>query len=65
MMQFDNELIEIDICVIRPQWNYYKELIDSRTIKQQLLMVVTVLVNASQCLLDLMTIYEEFGSLKM
>ena len=54
----------IDICVIRHSMeDYYKELIDSRTIQ-------TAIVNGgdgsgqhpSQCLLDLMTIYEEFGS---
>ena len=54
----------IDICVIRhSEEDYYKELIDSRTIQ-------TAIVNGgdgsgqhpSQCLLDLMTIYEEFGS---
>ncbi|MCO7177800.1 aspartate carbamoyltransferase catalytic subunit [Streptococcus gallolyticus] len=53
----------IDICVIRHSMeDYYKELIDSRTIQ-------TAIVNGgdgsgqhpSQCLLDLMTIYEEFG----
>lgn len=53
----------IDICVIRhSEVDYYKELIDSRTIQ-------TAIVNGgdgsgqhpSQCLLDLMTIYEEFG----
>ena len=52
----------IDICVIRHSMeDYYKELIDSRTIQ-------TAIVNGgdgsgqhpSQCLLDLMTIYEEF-----
>ena len=53
----------VDICVIRhSEVDYYKELIDSRTIQ-------TAIVNGgdgsgqhpSQCLLDLMTIYEEFG----
>ena len=53
----------IDICVIRHSMeDYYKELIDSRTIQ-------TAIVNGgdgsgqhpSQCLLDLMTIHEEFG----
>lgn len=53
----------IDICVIRhAKEDYYKELIGSRTIQ-------TSIVNGgdgsgqhpSQCLLDLMTIYEEFG----
>lgn len=53
----------VDICVVRhPDVDYYKELIDSRTIQ-------TSIVNGgdgsgqhpSQCLLDLMTIYEEFG----
>ncbi|MGT2907260.1 aspartate carbamoyltransferase catalytic subunit [Streptococcus dentiloxodontae] len=53
----------IDICVVRhPDVDYYKELIDSRTIQ-------TAIVNGgdgsgqhpSQCLLDLMTIYDEFG----
>lgn len=54
----------VDICVVRhSQDDYYKELIDSRTIQ-------TSIVNGgdgsgqhpSQCLLDLMTIYDEFGS---
>ena len=54
----------VDICVVRhPDEDYYKQLIDSRTIQ-------TAIVNGgdgsgqhpSQCLLDLMTIYEEFGS---
>lgn len=54
----------IDICVIRhSKEDYYKSLIDSRTIQ-------TAIVNGgdgsgqhpSQCLLDLMTIYEEFGT---
>lgn len=53
----------VDICVIRhSDEDYYKDLIDSRTIQ-------TAIVNGgdgsgqhpSQCLLDLMTIYEEFG----
>lgn len=53
----------VDICVVRhSQEDYYKQLIDSRTIQ-------TAIVNGgdgsgqhpSQCLLDLMTIYEEFG----
>lgn len=53
----------VDICVVRhSEVDYYKELIDSRTIQ-------TAIVNGgdgsgqhpSQCLLDLMTIYEEFG----
>lgn len=53
----------VDICVIRhSEVDYYKELINSRTIQ-------TAIVNGgdgsgqhpSQCLLDLMTIYEEFG----
>lgn len=53
----------VDICVIRhSEVDYYKDLIDSRTIQ-------TSIVNGgdgsgqhpSQCLLDLMTIYEEFG----
>lgn len=53
----------VDICVIRhSEVDYYKELIDSRTIQ-------TAIINGgdgsgqhpSQCLLDLMTIYEEFG----
>ncbi|EHI69654.1 aspartate carbamoyltransferase catalytic subunit [Streptococcus ictaluri] len=52
-----------DICVIRhPQDEYYKELVESPTI-------TTAIVNGgdgsgqhpSQCLLDLLTIYEEFG----
>ncbi|MGT2887448.1 aspartate carbamoyltransferase catalytic subunit [Streptococcus didelphis] len=55
--------IGVDICVVRhPQVDYYKELIESPTIKSSI-------VNGgdgsgqhpSQCLLDLMTIYEEFG----
>ncbi|OFI47727.1 aspartate carbamoyltransferase [Floricoccus penangensis] len=55
--------IGIDVCVIRhPQDSYYEELIASPTIKSSI-------VNGgdgsgqhpSQCLLDLMTIYEEFG----
>lgn len=54
----------VDICVVRhSQDDYYKELIDSRTIQ-------TSIVNGgdgsgqhpSQCLLDLMTIYDEFAS---
>lgn len=54
----------VDICVVRhPDEDYYKQLIDSRTIQ-------TAIVNGgdgsgqhpSQCLLDLMTIYEEFGN---
>ena len=54
----------VDICVVRhSKDDYYKELIDSRTIQ-------TSIVNGgdgsgqhpSQCLLDLMTIYQEFGS---
>lgn len=54
----------IDICVIRhSEEDYYKALIESQTIQ-------TAIVNGgdgsgqhpSQCLLDLMTIYEEFGS---
>ena len=54
----------VDICVVRhSEVDYYKELIDSRTIQ-------TSIVNGgdgsgqhpSQCLLDLMTIYEEFGT---
>ncbi|MBM7642453.1 aspartate carbamoyltransferase catalytic subunit [Streptococcus loxodontisalivarius] len=53
----------VDICVVRhSEVDYYKELIDSRTIQ-------TAIVNGgdgsgqhpSQCLLDLMTIYQEFG----
>lgn len=53
----------VDICVIRhSEVDYYKELIESRTIQ-------TAIVNGgdgsgqhpSQSLLDLMTIYEEFG----
>ncbi|MFS1663498.1 aspartate carbamoyltransferase catalytic subunit [Streptococcus sp. zg-JUN1979] len=53
----------VDICVVRHQEvDYYKELIDSRTIQSSI-------VNGgdgsgqhpSQCLLDLMTIYQEFG----
>ena len=53
----------VDICVVRhSKDDYYKELIDSRTIQ-------TSIVNGgdgsgqhpSQCLLDLMTIYQEFG----
>lgn len=53
----------VDICVVRhSDEDYYKELVDSRTIQ-------TSIVNGgdgsgqhpSQCLLDLMTIYEEFG----
>lgn len=53
----------VDICVVRhSEVDYYKDLIDSRTIQ-------TSIVNGgdgsgqhpSQCLLDLMTIYEEFG----
>ncbi|MBM7636078.1 aspartate carbamoyltransferase catalytic subunit [Streptococcus saliviloxodontae] len=53
----------IDICVVRhSEVDYYKELVDSRTIQ-------TAIVNGgdgsgqhpSQCLLDLMTIYQEFG----
>ena len=53
----------VDICVVRHQEvDYYKQLIDSRTIQ-------TAIVNGgdgsgqhpSQCLLDLMTIYQEFG----
>ncbi|MGT2929829.1 aspartate carbamoyltransferase catalytic subunit [Streptococcus dentasini] len=54
----------VDICVVRhSQDDYYKELIDSRTIQ-------TSIVNGgdgsgqhpSQSLLDLMTIYQEFGT---
>lgn len=54
----------VDICVVRhPDVDYYKQLIDSPTIQ-------TSIVNGgdgsgqhpSQSLLDLMTIYEEFGS---
>ncbi|MFR3960500.1 MAG: hypothetical protein ACLTZB_08385 [Streptococcus salivarius] len=54
----------VDICVVRhSEVDYYKQLIDSRTIQ-------TSIVNGgdgsgqhpSQCLLDLMTIYEEFGT---
>ncbi|HEL2056937.1 TPA: aspartate carbamoyltransferase catalytic subunit [Streptococcus suis] len=54
----------VDVCVIRhPAVDYYRELIDSPTIKP-------AIVNGgdgsgqhpSQSLLDLMTIYEEFGS---
>lgn len=53
----------VDICVIRhPEVDYYKQLIESPTITASI-------VNGgdgsgqhpSQCLLDLMTIYEEFG----
>ncbi|KHD45404.1 aspartate carbamoyltransferase catalytic subunit [Streptococcus hongkongensis] len=53
----------VDICVIRhPEVDYYKKLIESPTIS-------TSIINGgdgsgqhpSQCLLDLMTIYEEFG----
>lgn len=53
----------VDICVVRhPDVDYYKELIDSRTIQ-------TSIINGgdgsgqhpSQSLLDLMTIYDEFG----
>lgn len=53
----------VDICVIRhSDEDYYQDLVDSRTIQ-------TAIVNGgdgsgrhpSQCLLDLMTIYEEFG----
>ena len=53
----------VDICVVRhSKDDYYKELIDSRTIQ-------TSIVNGgdgsgqhpSQCLLDLMTIYQEFS----
>ena len=56
----------VDICVVRhSEVDYYKQLIDSRTIQ-------TSIVNGgdgsgqhpSQCLLDLMTIYEEFGTWK-
>ena len=54
----------VDICVVRhSEVDYYKQLIDSRTIQ-------TAIVNGgdgsgqhpSQSLLDLMTIYEEFGT---
>ncbi|EHJ51713.1 aspartate carbamoyltransferase catalytic subunit [Streptococcus macacae] len=54
----------VDICVVRhSDEDYYKDLIDSRTVQ-------TSIVNGgdgsgqhpSQCLLDLMTIYDEFGS---
>lgn len=54
----------VDICVVRhSEVDYYKQLIDSRTIQ-------TSIDNGgdgsgqhpSQCLLDLMTIYEEFGT---
>ncbi len=54
----------VDVCVIRhSEVDYYKELVDSPTIQ-------TAIVNGgdgsgqhpSQSLLDLMTIYEEFGS---
>ena len=53
----------VDVCVIRhPEVDYYRELIDSPTI-------TTSIINGgdgsgqhpSQSLLDLMTIYEEFG----
>lgn len=53
----------VDVCVVRhPEVDYYKQLIDSPTIQ-------TAIVNGgdgsgqhpSQSLLDLMTIYEEFG----
>lgn len=53
----------VDLCVIRhPEIDYYKQLVDSPTITSSI-------VNGgdgsgqhpSQCLLDLMTIYEEFG----
>lgn len=53
----------VEVCVIRhPEVDYYKELIDSPTITASI-------VNGgdgsgqhpSQCLLDLMTIYEEYG----
>ncbi|WP_371863834.1 aspartate carbamoyltransferase catalytic subunit [Lactococcus insecticola] len=56
--------IGVDICVIRhTDEHYYQELVDSRTIQ-------TTIVNGgdgsgqhpSQSLLDLMTIYEEFGT---
>ena len=57
----------VDICVVRhSEVDYYKQLIDSRTIQ-------TSIVNGgdgsgqhpSQCLLDLMTIYEEFGTFEI
>lgn len=60
------DAIGIDICVIRhPAVKYYEPLINSSTLK-------TSIVNGgdgsgqhpSQCLLDLMTIYEEFGYFK-
>lgn len=53
----------VDICVVRhSDEDYYQELVDSRSIQ-------TSIINGgdgsgqhpSQCLLDLMTIYEEFG----
>lgn len=56
--------IGVDVCVIRhTDEHYYKELVDSRTIQ-------SAIVNGgdgsgqhpSQSLLDLMTIYEEFGT---
>lgn len=60
------DALGVDICVIRhPAVDYYQELISSPSLS-------TAIVNGgdgsgqhpSQCLLDLMTIYEEFGRFK-
>ena len=54
--------IGVDVAVIRHgKENYYDELIQSKTIQCSIINGGDGVDNTPQCLLDLMTIYEEFG----